>query len=600
MTAYLSVGSDLQRRVLSPLLENPEGEEEETPKPPTLEEYIPRPGTRGPSRQAFMTEAANDSDGSDQEPKPDQQQVSSDDITLNIAINGGCFLEDVNSDDDDSISDGSLSIPTDDFDTDLEIDDDQWLNPSKTDHDTTGRTKYIKVCNDMGISPVSYFVKNLEQRELKMRFHGLGPLGIKAISIPLETNTNIEILNLQGNGIDATGAKSLCRVLRENLFLTEVVLSENKIGTEGAISLCQFLKGNRNLFKVDLTANEIGDSAGQCFYEVLKGNPILKELVLANNCLEENSAKWLKEALTDNENLEVLDLSWNQFKTRGAICLCQGLQENVGLKRFKLVMAGLGKSGAEAMGVALKQNRTLLELDISFNRIPIEASGAIAAGVRENDTLKTLKIGNNPFESNGAMAILQAIDQNENSAITFLDFSNMMVKIEFAEIETRLAESRGLRVVNEGVLPEMHPKNGNYARLSAFRRDPIETFKKYAEFSGVVLEEVFNCKHKVKIDASEFKTLIKGSGIDIPDQHMTVLIRSLESDGFICYWKIFEENGNNDGTHVSFSGNVDEKGHVMDKNKNRPKSKDSPKLDNSGAKPKSAKAKKKKEKKKKT
>jgi len=38
-----------------------------------------------------------------------------------------------------------------------------------------------------------------------------------------QTNTNIEILNLEGNGIDAQGAKCLCRVLRENLFLTEVV-----------------------------------------------------------------------------------------------------------------------------------------------------------------------------------------------------------------------------------------------------------------------------------------------------------------------------------------------------------------------------------------
>jgi len=44
----------------------------------------------------------------------------------------------------------------------------------------------MKVCDDMGIHPVSYIVNNLEQKELKLRFHGLGPLSIKAISIPLE------------------------------------------------------------------------------------------------------------------------------------------------------------------------------------------------------------------------------------------------------------------------------------------------------------------------------------------------------------------------------------------------------------------------------
>jgi len=84
-----------------------------------------------------------------------------------------------------------------------------------------------------------------------------------------------------------------------------------------------------------------------------------------------------------------------------------------------------------------------------------------------------------------------------------------MVKIEFAEVENRLKESRELTVVNEGVLPEMHPKNGNYARLSAFRRDPIETFKKYAEFSGVKLEDVFNTKKKIQINVADFKALVK-------------------------------------------------------------------------------------------
>lgn len=46
----------------------------------------------------------------------------------------------------------------------------------------------MKVCSDMGIHPVSYIVNNLEQKELKLRFHGLDQLSIKAISIPLEVN----------------------------------------------------------------------------------------------------------------------------------------------------------------------------------------------------------------------------------------------------------------------------------------------------------------------------------------------------------------------------------------------------------------------------
>lgn len=96
-----------------------------------------------------------------------------------------------------------------------------------------------------------------------------------------------------------------------------------------------------------------------------------------------------------------------------------------------------------------------------------------------------------------------------NVLCTCTNFQNMLVKTEFATIEERLKEQRKLRIKHEGILPEMHPKNGTYARLSAFRRDPIETFKKYAEFSGVNLHDVFNGGHRLRLDANEFKDLIR-------------------------------------------------------------------------------------------
>lgn len=530
--AFLNVNHDPRRRILSPLLE--EEDEHGFDKPPSLEDYLP-----DDARAVLASAGDQTSDGSDVDQS--HKEVSNEEITLNVGLSEDVFFED-NLSEEEYLSEDSMSVDSgaSDFDTDLEIDEETWLNPNKTDHDTTGKTKYMKICDEMGINPVSCFVKNLQNKELKLRFHGLGPQGIKAISRPLETNTNVEILNLEGNGIDNQGAKCICRVLRENLFLTEVVLSENKIATEGAIALCQFLKGNRNLKKVDLTGNVIGDAAGQSFYEVLKGNPVLKELLLANNQFEEGAAKAFKDALQDNEHLELLDLSWNHFKTRGSIAISEGLQENVGLKRFKFAKAGLAKDGSAAMALALKNNRTLLELDISFNRISMEGAHSIASGVKENDVLQVLKIGNNPFDSDGAQVIIEAIDLNECSAIKHLDFSNIMVKIEFDKIQQRLKKERDMVIVNEGVLPEIHPKNGTYARLSAFRRDPIETFKKYAEFSGVKLTDIFNSGDHVRINASEFKTLVKGSGIEIPDEQLTVLTRTLEENGSINYWKILD------------------------------------------------------------
>lgn len=151
----------------------------------------------------------------------------------------------------------------------------------------------------------------------------------------------------------------------------------------------------------------------------------------------------------------------------------------------------------------------------------------------------------------------------------------------------------------------MHPKNGTYARLSAFRRDPIETFKKYAEFSGVNLHDVFNGGHRLRLDANEFKDLIRGSGIDIPDQQLTVLIRTLDVDGFINYNRILDENESESpispesrsASVVSFSSDKSEKS--VSSARRRTSSTDTVSTDG-GNKPKSAKNKaKKKEKKKK-
>jgi len=56
-----------------------------------------------------------------------------------------------------------------------------------------------------------------------------------------QTNTNIEILNLEGNAIDEDGAICLTKVLKENFFITELVSIQNKRhtkNTSSSMSVC--------------------------------------------------------------------------------------------------------------------------------------------------------------------------------------------------------------------------------------------------------------------------------------------------------------------------------------------------------------------------
>ena len=43
------------------------------------------------------------------------------------------------------------------------------------------------------------------------------------LTLSFQTNTSIEVLNLEGNAIDAEGAICLTKVLKENFFITELV-----------------------------------------------------------------------------------------------------------------------------------------------------------------------------------------------------------------------------------------------------------------------------------------------------------------------------------------------------------------------------------------
>ena len=49
-------------------------------------------------------------------------------------------------------------------------------------------TKYIHICNQTGTIPASYFLRHKQDTHFRMRYHGLGPLGAKAIALPLKVS----------------------------------------------------------------------------------------------------------------------------------------------------------------------------------------------------------------------------------------------------------------------------------------------------------------------------------------------------------------------------------------------------------------------------
>ena len=57
-------------------------------------------------------------------------------------------------------------------------------------YDATGKIIYLSACQAIGVTPVSYFIKHIQEKEIRLRHHSLGPKGTKAIAIALVVSFN--------------------------------------------------------------------------------------------------------------------------------------------------------------------------------------------------------------------------------------------------------------------------------------------------------------------------------------------------------------------------------------------------------------------------
>ena len=74
----------------------------------------------------------------------------------------------------------------------------EWLQDDRNqiNNDFTGERTYLAACEYKGVTPVTYFIRHIEDTEVVLRFRGLGPMGAQALSVPLKVRTPICICGL--------------------------------------------------------------------------------------------------------------------------------------------------------------------------------------------------------------------------------------------------------------------------------------------------------------------------------------------------------------------------------------------------------------------
>ncbi|PVD26156.1 hypothetical protein C0Q70_13825 [Pomacea canaliculata] len=174
-----------------------------------------------------------------------------------------------------------------------------------------------------------------------------------------------------------------------------------------------------------------------------------------------------------------------------------------------MAMAGLGFQGGQHVGEVFRHNRTLLELDVSYCRISADGIPHLAAGLRENDILQVLKIGCNPFDGDNAMLLLEAIQENDSSALRHLDIPHVFVKEEFVKLARKLQEQRGFTVQYEGVLPSLPKRKYTVEEMVRFRTDPVGHLRRALQQCSMSPSEVFHLNGPSKITKKEFTDTVR-------------------------------------------------------------------------------------------
>ncbi|XP_076587058.1 uncharacterized protein LOC143320905 isoform X3 [Chaetodon auriga] len=309
-----------------------------------------------------------------------------------------------------------LAIFDEDYNTDLELGD------KEEAYDPTGQTCYMEACEMLQVVPASSFLRQMQKSELSMMHRGLGPQGTKALAVPLVTNTSILRLNLRDNWMEGRGGAAIAEMLKENCYITEVDLSDNNLGDDGARAIAGMLKENSTLMKLNLSGNRFTDRSAEHLSSALMTNTKLQHLDLSHNALRERAGQNLGDSLSENTGLRSLSLAWNCIRGRGAVMLANGLGGNIFLRTVDLSFNGFGKEGAIALGQALKENTVLEELDM----------------------------GRNPIQNAGCYGILKSVQENQNSAMEALDFSDITVNQDFEDLYAAVKEMFPALTVNHG------------------------------------------------------------------------------------------------------------------------------------------------------
>lgn len=237
---------------------------------------------------------------------------------------------------------------------------------------------------------------------------------IGILSIPLQKNNSLTVLDVRLNPIGNEGACMLGNALEHNNTLRQLNLSSTGMDGDGCKRICDALKFNSALEDLDLSFVEIGDDGCVHIGEMLQQNESLKKLRLRSSSITWAGCEFLFNALNINTSLTDIDMSRNFIGNEGTDIVARHLAKKSCLRELNLENCGLTANGCIQLSQALSTNNCLLsKLDLSNNFIGDTGARKLSEAIEENTSLRCLGLNMCEITNDGFERILDALECNK-------------------------------------------------------------------------------------------------------------------------------------------------------------------------------------------
>ena len=229
----------------------------------------------------------------------------------------------------------------------------------------------VDISNEGMITLASGLAAVESLKSLYLAHNNIVDEGLKALTVVLSNNNNLEILSLSDNGsFSEVGLRQLSDVIPTASNLKELDLSWNSINDEGLQALAVGLRKHRALERLNISSNTFGSEGLRALAAAELTS--LRSLRLSNNAINDEALGVLVEGIENFVGLETLNLSSNDnLITSSGLTVLPPIfcRESCSLKEINLDQTKIEDSGAKAFAEALVGNESMTKLLFGYTHL---------------------------------------------------------------------------------------------------------------------------------------------------------------------------------------------------------------------------------------